>query len=346
MRDITKPAADRGVKLARGHMQETVAARNLRTAERFLVSPPLAAKYGGAPVAVCDLSEKGARFRHEQPLETGAKALLQLEVEGRAQPLTIEGVVVWTQPEGTRFVSGVRMYGSQELMTALLAQLQTSRRAKRVEELRSTDRFAVAPPLIGMWGEQAVLIEDLSARGARIEVANEPLRGDSGELRFRVPESSLKLEVAGQVAWTAVKAVGAATSFRAGLFINEKPEQLRLAIGRLCDTGRAALDTQSLRLKLKIIRARARNLAAAQPHAESFGIPAEQYLLIQGVREELRLNAEEAMYWYRRARMIINDPATRAAAPPIASHPDALAVWEYLDRSVDPSIVGRAFELP
>jgi hypothetical protein len=51
------------------------------------------------------------------------------------------------------------------------------------------------------------------------------------------------------------------------------------------------------------------------------------------------------MHWYRRARLIINDPATRTLAPPIAHHPDALAVWEYLDRSVDPSIVGRAFEL-
>jgi hypothetical protein len=28
-----------------------------------------------------------------------------------------------------------------------------------------------------------------------------------------------------------------------------------------------------------------------------------------------------------------------------ADHPDALAVWEYLDRSVDPTIVGRAFKL-
>jgi hypothetical protein len=64
------------------------------------------------------------------------------------------------------------------------------------------------------------------------------------------------------------------------------------------------------------------------------------------VREELRLNPDEAMHWYRRARLIINDPTTRALAPPIAHHPDALAVWEYLDRSVDPSIVGRAFELP
>ena len=76
------------------------------------------------------------------------------------------------------------------------------------------------------------------------------------------------------------------------------------------------------------------------------GIPTEQYLLIQCVREELRLNPDEAMHWYRRARLTIADPATRIAAPAIADHPDALAVWEYLDRSIDPSIIGRTFQLP
>jgi hypothetical protein len=64
------------------------------------------------------------------------------------------------------------------------------------------------------------------------------------------------------------------------------------------------------------------------------------------VREELRLNPEEAMHWYRRARLVIADPATRKVAPAIADHPDALAVWEYLDRTIDPTVIGRAFALP
>jgi len=105
------------------------------------------------------------------------------------------------------------------------------------------------------------------------------------------------------------------------------------------------LDTKSLRLKLKIMRARARQIAPALGAIEMSGIAAEQYLLIQGVREELRLNPEEAFHWYRRARISIADPTTRSLAPPIADHPDALAVWEYLDRSIDPTIVGRAFAL-
>jgi hypothetical protein len=327
------------------------AARNLRTAERFLLAPPLAATFGLSNVAVCDISAKGARFRHDGRLEQGAKSILKLAVEGRTAPVTLEATIVWSQPDPSiagKFMSGCRMYGPPEVLQSVIAHLQTSNRTSRIEELRSTDRFYVTPSLAGTYDGHPAQIDDLSARGARIESLHQLTSGRKATLNFRVPSSDVEVAVAGQVVWTSVKSItGSMTrSYRAGLFINEKPEVLRLAIGLLCEQNRAALDTQSLRLKLKVLRARARQMAPSFVDVEAAGIPAEQYLLIQGVREELRLNPEEALHWYRRARLIINDPATRAAAPPIANHPDALAVWEYLDRSVDPSIVGRAFELP
>jgi hypothetical protein len=326
------------------------AARNLRTAERFLLAPPLTAHFGPEQVAICDISAKGARFRHHQPFEMGTKALLRLAVENRPSPVSLEAVIVWSQPDSTtpgRFISGARTYGSVEVVNSLITHLQSSNRSNRIEELRSTDRFQLAPALEGSFEDRPVKIENLSARGARIESPSELTCGLGATLRFRV-EGAGEIVVAAQVVWAAVKAITGATSrtYRAGLFVNEKPELMRLAIGQLCESGRAALDEQSLRLKLKIMRARARQFAPSFASVEASGIPAEQYLLIQGVREELRLNPEEAMHWYRRARLIINDPATRAVAPPIADHPDALAVWEYLDRSIDPSIVGRAFSLP
>jgi hypothetical protein len=324
------------------------AARNLRTAERYLLAPPLAGTFGGLAVAVCDISSKGARFRHDRPIDMTAKSNLRLTVEGSSSPVTLEAMIVWTQAEASipgKFLSGVRLHAPSEEIQALIDQLRSSRRTNRIEEMRSTDRFYLAPALHGQYDGRRVRIDNLSARGARIELPIEPPRGSSATLRFAVPESQIELEVAGQVMWTAVKTVGAVGSFSAGLMIGEKPESMRLAIGHLVEIGRAAFDTHSLRLKLKIIRARARQMAPSFAEVEASGIPVELYLLIQGVREELRLNPEEAIHWYRRARMIINDPATRAAAPPIANHPDALAVWEYLDRSVDPSIVGRAFEL-
>lgn len=315
-------------------MQDAVP-RNLRSAERFLLAPPLAALFGGAAVSVCDISAKGARFKHAQPLEMGMKSLLRVPVDGRQ--VSFEAVVVWTQAEAAGFTSGVRSYGGAEVIEPLLAHLHASHRSARIEELRSTDRFHIAPALAGVFGSRTVSIVDLSARGARLDgIDDELTRGTSDVLHFRVPGSSLELAVTGSVAWASAK--------KCGLFINEKPELLRLAIGQLCETNRAALDTSSLRLKLRILRARARQLAPSL--ATVPGIAAEEYLLVHGVREELRLNPEEALHWYRRARLVINDPATRAAAPAIADHPDALAVWEYLDRSVDPAVVGRAFSLP
>lgn len=324
-------------------------ARNLRTAERFLLAPPLSATFGTSPVAICDISAKGARFRHDRPIEAGTKAVLKMATEVQP-PVLVEAVIVWSQPDTAtpgRYVSGVRTYAPAETVTALLAHLQTSHRTNRIEELRSTDRFELKPALDATFANEPVRIEDLSARGARV-VSEFDMRGKMETLRFALPAGALEIAVTGQVVWSSVKAITnqATLSYRAGLFINEKSEMLRLAIGQLCELNRASLDTQSLRLKLKIIRARARQLAPTFRSIEASGIPAEQFLLIQGVREELRLNPEEAMHWYRRARLVINDPATRAIAPPIADHPDALAVWEYLDRSVDPTIVGRAFEIP
>jgi hypothetical protein len=324
------------------------ATRNLRTAERFLLDPPLAAQFNGSAVSVTDISIKGARFRHTQPVEMGQKSVLQLLVEGRPQTLNIEAVVVWTKPDSTgkaHFVSGVRTYADAALIDGVLAHLRTSKRTTRIEEMRSTDRFDVFAPIEGTWKSEPVLIENLSARGARIETMRRLDADSAGVLSFEVPGGNLSVSVNAKVAWSAMKSVDPST-FRNGLFIDEKPELLRLAIGQLCQDGRASLDTISLGLKLKVIRARARQLAPSYKSVETAGVPTEQYVLIQCVREELRLNPDEAMHWYRRARLTISDPATRAAAPAIADHPDALAVWEYLDRSIDPSIIGRTFELP
>lgn len=339
-----------GVSFVNTDMYEA-AARNLRTVERFLLAPPLTGSFLTTQVAVCDISARGARFNHDKPLETGKKGVLKLPIEGRPSPLVLEAVVVWSQPDSVTpgtFLSGVRTYGSPDVIHTLMTQLQTSRRSNRIEELRSADRFYVSPSLNATFGATNIRIENLCAHGARIETAKELLPGASAKLAFLVPDGSLQVSVTAHVKWVAVKSISGSDpmTYRAGLEVDEKPTMMRLAIAHLCEHSVASLDTQSLTLKLKIMKARARQFAPSYRSIENSGIPAEQYLLIQGVREELRLNPEEAIHWYRRARFVINDPATRNTAPVIADHPDALAVWEYLDRSIDASIVGRAFELP
>src|SRR5512142_59174 len=96
------------------------AARNLRTVERFLLAPPLPAQFASAPVSVCDISANGARFRTEKPLENGKKGVLALPVDGAQSPLAIEAMVVWSQPDGKSFMSGVRTYGPASAVEALI----------------------------------------------------------------------------------------------------------------------------------------------------------------------------------------------------------------------------------
>jgi hypothetical protein len=322
-------------------------ARNLRTAERFLVAPPIEARFGTTDVAINDLSARGARFVHEVPIESGAKATLRLIAGDRE--LRLEALVIWTQHDRntSAFVSGVRTYGGEEAIASVLAELQRSGRTSRIEELRSADRFILSPFLTGELGSRSVDICDLSAHGARVESDSEIPPGSADILRFDLPATSFTVAIQTAGVWSHVRSIGGADRSRhaAGLSISENPEVMRLAIGRLCELNRASLDTRSLALKLKILRARARHQAAGFSHPEPAGIPAEQFLLIQGVREELRVNPEEAIFWYRKARFDIGDPVTRMMAPPIADHPDALAVWEYLDRSIDPTVIGRSFLL-
>ena len=256
-------------------------ARNLRTVERFLLVPPLPAHFGTSAVSICDISARGARFRHDGPLGTGKKGVLRVPMEGRTSPLNLEAVVVWTQPEGDRFLSGVRTYGAPDVVHALISQLQTSNRSNRIEELRAADRFFIAPSLDARFGSDAVRIENLSARGARIELRQRHDVGVSLPLAFRVPDTTHDIVVSASVMWTSVKSVNGtgASSYRAGLLVATKPELMRLTIAQLCEEGRATLDTTSLGLKLKIMRARARQFGKT---GES-GVASEQFLLIQGV---------------------------------------------------------------
>ena len=107
------------------------AARNLRTTERFLVAPPLPGQFGSVAVSVCDISAKGARFTHNHSLEMGDKAILRLAIDGRPTPVALEAVIVWIQPDPVktnRFVSGVRTYAPEKVVSALLHTLQAARR--------------------------------------------------------------------------------------------------------------------------------------------------------------------------------------------------------------------------
>lgn len=320
----------------------SVAPRDLRTAERFILGPPVEARFGRVPVDVSDLSSKGARLRHDTPVEAGSKSVLSFAVERLANPVHFEGIVVWTQNEPNRspkFTSGVRIYAKPDAMDRVLGALRETGRSNRIEELRASDRFRVNPTVPAQFAPfGAAKICDISAGGAKVELYDLPERGARGTLTFEIDGIDMRFDFPARLLWSKAKTVHSATLARyvAGLQIDEKREQLRLAIAQLCQTGRASVDTHSLHLKLNIMRARARQESASIASSIP-GVAPEDLLLVEGVRAELNANSEEGAYWRTKAMASFD----RTVELPEKDAEEILAVWEYLDRSIDLSIVKR-----
>lgn len=328
-----------------------IAGAQARIAERFLLIPGASAAFGSEEVFISDLSVTGMRLRHPHPVEVGRKSVIQFLPDGSGTPVVLKGEVVWTQASYSldaqeAYVSGVKTFGEQEEIERAIARFDTAGRLMRIDECRTTDRFLIRD---GMQANFAHLGEisvcDISAKGARIESRQELRIGTRGTFQFAVPETSFEVCVAAEIVWSGVKAItmNGTRTYHAGLTIQEKPEYLRMAIGRFLELGKAAKDTQSLKLKIKIGRVRSRMDVPKETIDFSAPRMEEILRLVRAVRDELESNQSSAAEFYRKAFQIAREPSLRAMAGAIHGDHEALAVWEYLDRSIDPSIIALEF---
>jgi len=106
----------------------------------------------------------------------------------------------------------------------------------------------------------------------------------------------------------------------------------------------AIKDTHSLKLKLKIAKAEEVGPAIEVDTVEDSLPGSEYFQLVQSVRALLEIPTEDTRYWHDLAVRTAATEDIRSRTGPITGKLDQLAVWEYLDRTIDPSIVAFAFE--
>lgn len=313
---------------------------DMRLQERLLLDPPIDCLFGSSRVIVGDLSGVGARLRHDAKLDPGSRAPLHL-----APGVSCESEVVWCMPSASTyaFESGVRLFSEAKTIRPFLEHLIEDGRTRRVEERRKSSRYSVVPGHSGNFEGAEVRVADISSRGVRVVSPQKFEVGHKGRFLFIPSGDSLIVDVSARVVWCTLQSIWGEGErhYDAGLAVLEMHGLMRAAIGALSEAGGCVKDTRSL-----VVKARLENLEGEPPELEE-GIDREsggRISLVRRVRSRLESDPIERDRWLHQADLAAQHPMIRGLAGPIVEHREALAAWEFLDRSIDPSLVTIAFD--
>ena len=113
---------------------------------------------------------------------------------------------------------------------------------------------------------------------------------------------------------------------------------MRPAIDRLVESSSIRLDNLSLEKKRKAMAEKEK--ARQQPGFKHVGqkprITDDVILLVRQTRNRLKVNPAEAVKWYNRAKFSLDQSGVQ-----IHQRDEVLAIWEYLERSVEIDIISR-----
>ncbi|MGZ8866705.1 MAG: hypothetical protein ACXW2P_00070 [Thermoanaerobaculia bacterium] len=218
-----------------------------------------------------------------------------------------------------------------------------------VEELRAAERFTAAEPISATFAAYPIAIVNLSTIGAQIEHSNPIRLGTVG--RFMVRRGDIAFDVKGFLTWSRLSKTPTASGqhlYRSGLRIESGNAEYALALHMLIKAGAMRREPDTLERKRRRLVERMAEKNRGGTRVVSFGsseeVPADQLLLVQHARERLLSDPEEAQKWYHRAKYAITHGASNIEIESIRNREEVLAVWEYLERSIDIQTISRAFD--
>lgn len=312
---------------------------------RHLLEPPIDCRFGKTSAMLTDISISGARLCHWKGLEGGSKANLELEI-GSGEVVNFESLVVWSHAISNQvcgdYTSGLKVIADPVLVGDVIEKMVRKGLTKRIAENRRSNRFLVHAGIEAQAGNEEVRIFDLSSSGARVESSTKLPVGERLVFSFELPKSDFLIAVTVEVIWSYLSAIWSDTENRysSGLRAVENPGMMRAAIGHLSDLKYAEKDVRSLALKSRLENYEIHEVECKDEiDRESGG----RVSLVRRVRDVLEKRDADAERWLERAKEISQQSDIRGVAGPIAQDLEALAVWEFLDRRVDPSLVALGF---
>lgn len=205
---------------------------------------------------------------------------------------------------------------------------------------RLEHRYTVLRRLTGSLGNIEVVLDDIGEHG--FHVRHEPaLRlATEARLTFTVPDDGSLVALQSFVVWSRFGSPGDPRPYHSGLRVDDGDGVLKQAIATLLEGRVIQPDEESMRRKQQQLEERARarqSRVKVTSHAPR--IPDDVILLVKQARARLQANPAEIVRWFNRAKFSLNE-----AGEQIHQRDDVLAVWEYLERSVELSIIARVLD--
>lgn len=218
-----------------------------------------------------------------------------------------------------------------------------------VTELRANERFRARETINGSFGAASISLIDIGETGAQIQHA-QPLRlGTRGRLVLR--HGTDVFTAVGVVLWSHLSGRPQEKGkllYRSGIRFEDEAADFRKIVDTLLAHRVIQADPDSLkRKKERLVEREADRTGRFQRTfrvVPQFDVSSDQVLLIQHARDRLRTHPDEALKWYNRAKYAITQ--SEDPVPSEISHRDeVLAVWEYLERTVDLTTIARVFDM-
>lgn len=218
-----------------------------------------------------------------------------------------------------------------------------------VTDLRATERFIAAAPLNGSFGVASITVVDIGETGAQVEHP-QPLRlATRARLAFKRGDDAFAAY--GVLVWSHLSKRPndkGKLLYRSGIRFEDDDADFPKIIDTLLSHGVVQSDPDSLeRKKQRLVEREAERIGRTARQVRSLpqlDVSADQVLLIQHARDRLRAHPDEAMKWYNRAKYSITQSSEPIAAD-LYHRDEVLAVWEYLERTVDLPVIARVFDL-
>ncbi|MGK2856400.1 MAG: PilZ domain-containing protein [Thermoanaerobaculia bacterium] len=210
-----------------------------------------------------------------------------------------------------------------------------------VSEARSEDRYRVQMRLDASFGGSDVVLVDLGEHGAQVQHPVPIKLGAIARLIFTAPSTGQQVRVQGTIIWSRISAKPDAAGKRhyaSGIRIDDPEESLKELIPRLVAANVLRLDNLSLDKKRKALldKEKARQMPGFKMVGQKPRIPDDVILLVRQTRNRLKDNPAEAVKWYNRAKYSLDQSGVQ-----IHQRDEVLAIWEYLERSIEIDIIAR-----